>query len=107
VLSFSFSPINININDMSQLGQFRPEGDGRASITPQSFRGKWVVDQATTRKADVVYKKMSSYLHTVANEPTVGLYHIQEHIRRSVPKFVDMKVRPSLPHHLCVSCVMH
>jgi len=36
-------------------------------------------------------KDISEYLHLLANEPSIGLYHVQEHIRRSVPKLVQMK----------------
>ncbi len=39
-----------------------------------------------------VAKSTSDYLTRVANEPSVGLYHVQDHIRRSIPKFVDIQV---------------
>ena len=43
---------------------------------------------------------MTQYVHTLANEPTLGLYHVQEHIRRAVPKCVDIKVASPLPFSL-------
>lgn len=40
---------------------------------------------------------MTQYVHTLANEPTLGLFHVQEHIRRAVPKCVDIKVASPFP----------
>ncbi len=39
-----------------------------------------------------VNKNLSEYVQLLANEPSIGLFHIQEHIRKSVPKMVDLKV---------------
>ncbi|EGG16011.1 hypothetical protein DFA_09683 [Cavenderia fasciculata] len=36
-------------------------------------------------------KKISDYIHHLANEPSVGMYHVQEHIRKAVPKNVTLK----------------
>ncbi|KYR02686.1 hypothetical protein DLAC_00145 [Tieghemostelium lacteum] len=44
--------------------------------------------------ADTIFrtnKKISDYFHQLANEPTIGLYHVQDHIRRNVPKNVTNK----------------
>ncbi len=34
---------------------------------------------------------ISDYLHTLANEPSVGLYYVHDHIQRSVPALVASK----------------
>jgi hypothetical protein len=36
-------------------------------------------------------KKLSLILYHLANEPSVGLYHVNEHVTRSVPRVVQMK----------------
>ncbi|EFA83266.1 hypothetical protein PPL_04056 [Heterostelium album PN500] len=44
--------------------------------------------------ADSIFKankKISDYVHQIANEPSVGMYHVQEHIRKTIPKNVAIK----------------
>lgn len=50
-----------------------------------------MLDYETKEKVRKVAKSTSDYLTRVANEPSVGLYHVQDHIRRSIPKFVDIQ----------------
>ena len=48
---------------------------------------------ARVRTTLLVSDKVSECLHIVANEPSLGLYRLQEHVRRSVPALVSVKVR--------------
>jgi len=41
-------------------------------------------------------KKTTDVIHTLANEPSVGLFRVREHIQRSLPFLVDRKVRQLL-----------
>ncbi len=36
---------------------------------------------------------ISESLHILANEPSLGLYRLQEHVHRSVPEIVEKKVQ--------------
>eukprot|EP01121_Diplochlamys_sp_Union-15-3_P004651 TRINITY_DN14840_c0_g1_i1.p1 TRINITY_DN14840_c0_g1~~TRINITY_DN14840_c0_g1_i1.p1 ORF type:complete len:236 (-),score=48.60 TRINITY_DN14840_c0_g1_i1:95-802(-) len=49
------------------------------------------LDSDTTERIVRANKKMCEYLHNLANEPSIGLYHICDHIKRSVPKLVTLK----------------
>ena len=40
----------------------------------------------------LVTEKFLENIHTMLNEPSVGLYRVQEHVRRSLPQLVDKKV---------------
>ena len=42
---------------------------------------------------------LTAYTRLVANEPSVGMYFVQEHVRKSVPFVVSAKVRGAL--HSC------
>ena len=46
---------------------------------------------APDKVADKVAAGASDYVHTVANEPSLGLYYVMEHIQRSVPTVVGLK----------------
>lgn len=35
-------------------------------------------------------------MHILANEPSIGLYHVSNHITRNVPKCVELRVMSSL-----------
>ena len=37
-------------------------------------------------------KKLGEFFYLLANEPSVGLYHVQEHIRKTIPKNTEVKV---------------
>tara|TARA_B110001452_G_scaffold241797_1_gene224191 strand:+ start:950 stop:1252 length:303 start_codon:yes stop_codon:yes gene_type:complete len=41
--------------------------------------------------AEKVATGLSECVHTVANEPSLGLYYVMEHIQRSVPAVVGIK----------------
>ena len=41
---------------------------------------------------DSVTEKFLENIHTMLNEPSVGLYRVQEHVRRSLPQLVEKKV---------------
>ncbi|XP_065830491.1 uncharacterized protein [Oscarella lobularis] len=49
------------------------------------------IDPKTEKKVKQVSDKVSECLHIVANEPSLGLYRLQEHVRRSVPALVSVK----------------
>jgi len=36
-------------------------------------------------------KKLSEYIHHISNEPSIGLFHVCDHIHRTIPKFVDIR----------------
>lgn len=36
--------------------------------------------------------KMSEYLYTLANEPSIGLFHVNSHVRQTVPRLVELRV---------------
>ena len=36
--------------------------------------------------------KLSQFLYHMANEPSIGLFHVNEHAKRSIPKIVSIKV---------------
>lgn len=36
-------------------------------------------------------QKMSQFLYNLANEPSVGLFHVNDHIRRAVPRLVTVR----------------
>ena len=46
---------------------------------------------APDKVADKVAAGASDYVHTVANEPSLGLYYVMEHIQRSVTAIVSIK----------------
>jgi len=49
------------------------------------------LDEDTTNRVIRGSKKMSEYLHHLANEPSIGLYHVCDHVSRNVPKSVETK----------------
>ncbi|XP_028411329.1 BLOC-1-related complex subunit 8 homolog isoform X3 [Dendronephthya gigantea] len=46
----------------------------------------------TDVKVAKVTDKMSETVHLMLNDPSMGLYRIQEHVKRSVPTLVEKKV---------------
>ena len=49
------------------------------------------VDPDTAQKVVKLSANATDYLHTLANEPSLGLYYVMEHIHRSVPNLVAAK----------------
>ncbi|XP_062507729.1 BLOC-1-related complex subunit 8 homolog [Corticium candelabrum] len=49
------------------------------------------IDNEAERKVKKVTDKLSECLHLAANEPSLGLYRLQEHVRRAVPDSVERK----------------
>ena len=39
-----------------------------------------------------VTDKLSESINTIANEPSVAFYRIQEHVRKTLPQLVEQKV---------------
>lgn len=37
--------------------------------------------------------KLSEFMHVLANEPSIGLYHVSNHVTRNVPRSVELRVR--------------
>ncbi|XP_074618782.1 BLOC-1-related complex subunit 8 homolog isoform X1 [Acropora palmata] len=48
--------------------------------------------QETEYRLRRVTERFLENIHTMLNEPSVGLYRVQEHVRRSLPQLVDKKV---------------
>eukprot|EP00730_Choanoeca_flexa_P003506 TRINITY_DN1142_c0_g1_i2.p1 TRINITY_DN1142_c0_g1~~TRINITY_DN1142_c0_g1_i2.p1 ORF type:complete len:132 (+),score=20.07 TRINITY_DN1142_c0_g1_i2:48-443(+) len=48
-------------------------------------------DRETTSRASQVTLGLSTNLHLFANEPSLALYRLEEHVRKSVPKLVKVK----------------
>ena len=46
----------------------------------------------TKRKADQVCRTTSECLHVLSNEPSLGLFYVQEHLRRSISELAQVKV---------------
>lgn len=53
------------------------------------------IDTDSAKRIERVNLRLSKYLHQLGNEPSLGLYHVSEHIKKSVPKSVKMKVQIS------------
>lgn len=50
---------------------------------------------------DLVTDKFTESVYVLANEPSVALYRLQEHVRRSLPELAQHKVSPLPPYHQC------
>lgn len=46
-----------------------------------------------------VTDKFTESVYVLANEPSVALYRLQEHVRRSLPELAQHKVSPTYPCH--------
>lgn len=66
-----------------------------AETYDQVFRGRNTVRPVNDNNS--ANKHLSEYLHLLTNEPSIGLFHIEEHIRKAVPKLV----RLSAVMHYC------
>lgn len=75
--------------------------DSAASTAPMSGTEKtlgivtyyeWSLDEETRTQTEKAFECASDYIHRVANEPSIGMYHCTTHISRAVPKLRDMQV---------------
>ncbi|CAH3022314.1 unnamed protein product, partial [Porites evermanni] len=64
----------------------------------QDMGGLEFSNQETDYKLRRVTEKFLENIHTMLNEPSVGLYRVQEHVRRSLPQLVDKKVEMQSLH---------
>eukprot|EP00026_Physarum_polycephalum_P015860 Phypoly_transcript_16650.p1 GENE.Phypoly_transcript_16650~~Phypoly_transcript_16650.p1 ORF type:complete len:241 (+),score=35.44 Phypoly_transcript_16650:128-850(+) len=49
------------------------------------------LDRSIVEGVNKANKKLGEFFYLLANEPSVGLYHVQEHIRKTIPKNTEMK----------------
>mmetsp|Transcript_28225 Transcript_28225/g.39867 ORF Transcript_28225/g.39867 Transcript_28225/m.39867 type:complete len:215 (-) Transcript_28225:2316-2960(-) len=49
------------------------------------------IEVETAEKLAKANKSSTEFLYLLANEPSIGLYHVQEHVRKSVNKFSETK----------------
>mmetsp|Transcript_5663 Transcript_5663/g.14393 ORF Transcript_5663/g.14393 Transcript_5663/m.14393 type:complete len:147 (+) Transcript_5663:177-617(+) len=61
----------------SQMSRSAPQA--RRELPP------WTLHPQTRRRCLRANSLLPDYFEHMANEPSIGLYHVQEHIRRSVP----------------------
>eukprot|EP01091_Cochliopodium_minus_P001282 TRINITY_DN11143_c0_g1_i1.p1 TRINITY_DN11143_c0_g1~~TRINITY_DN11143_c0_g1_i1.p1 ORF type:complete len:174 (-),score=49.28 TRINITY_DN11143_c0_g1_i1:66-587(-) len=47
---------------------------------------KWKMDNNLSNMIDSAFIELSEYLHRLANEPSLGIYHINVHIRKAIPR---------------------
>lgn len=52
----------------------------------------WRLDAETQRSTEEAFEGLTDYLHRLANEPSIGLYHCANHIKKAVPVLSDMQV---------------
>jgi len=52
---------------------------------------KYQLDKSTQTYIEKANKKISSYIRNIANEPSLGLFFVQNHVKLSIPRFVEMK----------------
>ena len=48
-------------------------------------------DRLLAAASDRLGSKATETVHTLANEPSLGIYYVMEHIQRSVPELVACK----------------
>ncbi|KAL6059716.1 BLOC-1-related complex subunit 8 [Balamuthia mandrillaris] len=65
-------------------------GPPAALPLPLPHKAARVLDTDTNERVFNVTNSFSDYLIAVANEPATGLYHVEEHVRVSVPKLVRL-----------------
>jgi len=76
-----------NLNKVEQILQTHIQ----EKETSEQARLVHHLDTDTTHRLLRGNRKMSEFLHHLANEPSIGLYHVSDHVRRTVPKTVDLK----------------
>jgi len=73
-----------------KLGEIQKQNI-QSTIIPQHPRIIHHLDTFTTNRVSRASNKLSEYLHHLSNEPSIGLFHVTEHISRTVPKNIEMK----------------
>jgi hypothetical protein len=53
----------------------------------------WTLDNETSKRASQLPLRFSKYVHQLANEPSLGLFHVQAHVKKSVPRCIEVKVK--------------
>ncbi|KAM3958968.1 BLOC-1-related complex subunit 8 homolog [Aphomia sociella] len=62
-------------------------------------------DQDLESKAKKAAERISENMHIVANEPSLALYRLQEHVRKALPPMVERRVEVTkLQHELQGRC---
>lgn len=56
-------------------------------------------DPDLDQKVKKATEKISENLHIVANEPSLALYRLQEHIRKSMPQLVEKRLEVNRMYH--------
>ena len=52
----------------------------------------WNLDNDSVKRLERIHGRISRCTICLANEPSVGLYHVHDHVKRTTPKLVAMKV---------------
>jgi hypothetical protein len=50
-----------------------------------------LIDSDSKTRVQKISKSTEDYLYRLANEPSLGLYHVQEHVHKCVPRLVDLQ----------------
>ena len=87
--SFTEAAVFKNMMDSHMLGINTPQqGREQSEEEGPSLR---FLDPETHYKVKKIASKVNDSLQILANEPSLGLYRIQEHIHRTIPALVDKK----------------
>lgn len=62
-----------------------------ATAIDQAAGYRWTLDAETTRLVEEGFRSTSDYLHRMANEPSIGLYHCTNHVARAMPRLASMQ----------------
>ena len=87
--SFTEAAVLKNMMDSHMLGINTPH-QGREQ-SEEEGPGLRFLDPETHYKVKKITSKVNDSLQMLANEPSLGLYRIQEHIHRTIPALVDKK----------------
>ncbi len=63
-----------------------------AATIAQASQYPWRLDAVTERATEEAFEGLTDYLHRLANEPSIGLYHCANHIKKAVPVLSDMQM---------------
>jgi hypothetical protein len=71
------------LNEVSASNPSTPSKTGKRNI--------YFLDSDTTDRAKNANKRAADFLNYLANEPSVGIHHVNSHVHRSVHKMVQIK----------------